>query len=80
LDREICLPVQEREELIAHGVYDQREYTRFRRCGDFLWAVRCHVHFVTQRSEDRLSFDIQREIAVRSATPSIPACATSNAS
>jgi [protein-PII] uridylyltransferase len=57
--------VQEREELIAHGVYDQREYTRFRRCGDFLWAVRCHVHFVTQRSEDRLSFDIQREIAVR---------------
>src|SRR3954462_10894371 len=57
--------VQEREELIAHGVYDQREYTRFRRCGDFLWAVRCHMHFVTKRSEDRLSFDIQREIAVR---------------
>jgi [protein-PII] uridylyltransferase len=57
--------VQEREELIAHGVYDQREYTRFRRCGDFLWAVRCHIHFVTRRSEDRLSFDIQREIAVR---------------
>jgi [protein-PII] uridylyltransferase len=57
--------VQEREELIAHGVYDRREYTRFRRCGDFLWAVRCHMHFVTGRAEERLSFDIQREIAVR---------------
>src|SRR5712672_4005074 len=57
--------VQEREELIKHGVYDRREYTRFRRCGDFLWAVRCHMHFVTGRAEERLSFDIQREIAVR---------------
>jgi [protein-PII] uridylyltransferase len=57
--------VQEREELIAHGVYDRREYTRFRRCGDFLWAVRCHMHFVSSRAEERLSFDIQREIAVR---------------
>ncbi|MEA2991002.1 MAG: [protein-PII] uridylyltransferase, partial [Alphaproteobacteria bacterium] len=57
--------VQEREELIKHGVYDRREYTRFRRCGDFLWAVRCHMHFVTGRPEERLSFDIQREIAVR---------------
>ncbi|HEY2226414.1 MAG TPA: [protein-PII] uridylyltransferase [Xanthobacteraceae bacterium] len=57
--------VQEREELIEHGVYDRREYTRFRRCGDFLWAVRCHLHFVTGRAEERLSFDIQREIAVR---------------
>ena len=57
--------VKEREELIEHGVYDRREYTRFRRCGDFLWAVRCHMHFVTGRAEERLSFDIQREIAVR---------------
>jgi [protein-PII] uridylyltransferase len=57
--------VHEREELIEHGVYDRREYTRFRRCGDFLWAVRCHMHFLTGRAEERLSFDIQREIAVR---------------
>ncbi|MFL6797617.1 MAG: [protein-PII] uridylyltransferase [Xanthobacteraceae bacterium] len=57
--------VREREELIELGVYDPREYRRFRRCGDFLWAVRCHVHFVTGRAEERLSFDIQREIAVR---------------
>jgi len=57
--------VREREELIDLGVYDPREYRRFRRCGDFLWAVRCHMHFLTGRAEERLSFDIQREIAVR---------------
>ena len=57
--------VSEREQLIEHGVYDPREYRRFRRCGDFLWAVRCHMHFLTGRAEERLSFDIQREIAVR---------------
>jgi [protein-PII] uridylyltransferase len=57
--------VREREELIDLGVYDPREYRRFRRCGDFLWAVRCHMHFLTGRAEERLSFDIQREIAVQ---------------
>ena len=57
--------MREREELIALGVYDPREYRRFRRCGDFLWAVRCHMHFLAGRAEERLSFDIQREIAVR---------------
>ncbi|HEY7661639.1 MAG TPA: [protein-PII] uridylyltransferase [Xanthobacteraceae bacterium] len=57
--------VRERQELIALGVYDPREYRRFRRCGDFLWAVRCHMHFLAGRAEERLSFDIQREIALR---------------
>src|SRR5436309_954119 len=57
--------VREREQLIDRGVYDPREYRRFRRCGDFLWAVRAHMHFLSGRAEERLSFDIQREIAVR---------------
>ncbi len=57
--------VREREQLIERGVYNPREYRRFRRCGDFLWAVRCHMHFLSGRAEERLSFDIQREIAVR---------------
>src|SRR5215207_4227480 len=57
--------VREPEELIGHGVFDRREYNIFRRCEDFLWSVRCHMHFLTGRAEERLSFDIQREIAVR---------------
>ena len=37
----------------------------FRRCEDFLWSVRCNMHFLAGRAEERLSFDIQRDIAVR---------------
>src|SRR5215831_6380328 len=31
--------VHEPEELIKHGVFDEREYQLFRRCEDFLWSV-----------------------------------------
>ena len=57
--------VRELEELVDRDVFDNTEMKLFRRCEDFLWSVRCHMHFVTGRAEERLSFDIQREIAVR---------------
>jgi [protein-PII] uridylyltransferase len=57
--------VHEPEELIERGVFDRDEYNLFRRCEDFLWSVRCNMHFVAGRAEERLSFDIQRDIAVR---------------
>src|SRR5438045_6473059 len=57
--------VREPQELLQRGVFDEQEYRIFRRCGDFLWSVRCHMHFLTGRAEERLSFDIQRDIAVR---------------
>ncbi len=57
--------VRESDELVERGVFDAREYRTFRRCADFLWSVRCNMHFVTGRAEERLSFDIQREIAIR---------------
>src|SRR5439155_23210176 len=57
--------VREPQELLGRSVFDEQEYKLFRRCEDFLWSVRCHMHFLTGRAEERLSFDIQREIAVR---------------
>src|SRR5471030_3172282 len=57
--------VREPDELIKRGVFDKHEYQLFRRCEDLLWSVRCHMHFVTGRAEERLGFDIQREIAQR---------------
>ncbi|MPZ58589.1 MAG: [protein-PII] uridylyltransferase [Rhizobiales bacterium] len=57
--------VRDPEDLVHLGVFDEREYTLFRRCENFLWSVRCHMHFLAGRAEERLSFDIQREIAVR---------------
>jgi len=57
--------VRETDELVERGVFDAREYRTFRRCADFLWSVRCNLHFLSGRAEERLSFDLQREIAVR---------------
>ncbi|MDE1971853.1 MAG: [protein-PII] uridylyltransferase [Hyphomicrobiales bacterium] len=57
--------VREPEDLIDRGVFDRDEYNMFRRCEDFLWSVRCNMHFLCGRAEERLSFDIQREVAVR---------------
>ncbi|WP_428643574.1 [protein-PII] uridylyltransferase [Roseibium sp.] len=57
--------VNRQSELVKKGVLSRSEYTRFKKSEDFLWAVRCHLHFLTGRPEERLSFEVQREIAVR---------------
>ena len=57
--------VKDSRDLIAAGVFSAAEYRRFERCDDFLWGIRCHMHFATNRAEERLSFDLQREIATR---------------
>jgi len=57
--------VRTAEELVGKGVFTRAEYNQFRKAEDFLWAVRCHMHFLTCRSEERLYFDIQRDIAER---------------
>ncbi|HVW54090.1 MAG TPA: [protein-PII] uridylyltransferase [Rhizobiaceae bacterium] len=53
------------EELIDKGVFKPEEYLKFRKAEDFLWAVRCHMHFLTGRTEERLHFDLQKDIAKR---------------
>ena len=57
--------VRSGDELVDKGVFTRKEYLQFRKAEDFLWAVRCHMHFLTGRPEERLHFDIQREIAER---------------
>ena len=55
--------VKDAAELVKLGVFSRGEFRLFEKADDFLWAVRCHMHFLTGKSEERLSFDIQREIA-----------------
>ncbi|WP_428982975.1 [protein-PII] uridylyltransferase [Pseudohoeflea coraliihabitans] len=50
-------------DLVDIGVLSRREYNLFAKAEDFLWAVRCHMHFLVGKAEERLSFDIQRDIA-----------------
>src|SRR5690606_22711271 len=52
-------------ELVEKGVFTAAEYREFLKAEDFLWAVRCHMHCLTGKAEERLHFDIQREIAER---------------
>ena len=52
-------------ELVEAGLFTADEFRRFKRAERFLWTVRCHMHFLTGRPEERLSFDIQREMATR---------------
>ena len=57
--------VRDSHDLVAAGLFSKDEYSLFLRCEEFLWSVRCHLHFVTGRAEERLSFDLQRAIAER---------------
>ncbi|NIJ22249.1 [protein-PII] uridylyltransferase [Sphingomonas naasensis] len=57
--------VREPAELVEVGLLTAQEYRQFRRAENFLWAVRCQLHLLTGRAEDRLTFDVQTEIASR---------------
>ena len=51
--------------LAGPGVFTRAELGRFSRARDFLNRVRCHLHSLSGRAEDRLTFDRQPEIARR---------------
>ncbi len=55
--------VKDPADLVKLAVLSRQELKLFEKSEDFLWAVRCHMHFLTGKAEERLSFDIQREIA-----------------
>ena len=57
--------VRDASELVDVGLLTAEEYRAFRRAENFFWAVRCHLHTITRRAEDRLTFDLQREVATR---------------
>ena len=56
---------QIKDGVVQLDLFDKREVRLFIQAFDFLWAVRCHLHFVTGRPEERLSFDLQPELARR---------------
>jgi len=55
--------VNDVRELVAAGLFDRKELQMFQRSEEFLWRVRCWLHFITGRAEERLSFDLQRQVA-----------------
>ncbi len=53
------------EELAEKGAFSRDELRQFQKCEDFLLAVRCHLHFIAKRGEEKISFDRQSELAER---------------
>ena len=50
-------------ELVNRKVLTHSEARSFSNAQRFLWTLRCHMHFRTNREDDRLSFDVQMDIA-----------------
>ncbi|WP_182355287.1 [protein-PII] uridylyltransferase [Komagataeibacter europaeus] len=47
------------------GLLTEPEAKRARRAWDFLWRVRFHLHYVSGRAEERLTFDVQPVVGGR---------------
>ncbi|MGE0746982.1 MAG: [protein-PII] uridylyltransferase [Rhodospirillales bacterium] len=52
-------------DLVKRGVLTAKEAQRFAKAHRFLWTVRCNLHYLTNRAEERLTFDLQPEIGSR---------------
>ncbi|PRY79418.1 [protein-PII] uridylyltransferase [Yoonia maritima] len=55
--------VKDAADLVGLGVFSPDEFETFVTAEDFLWAVRCHLHLITGRATDQLTFDLQVEVA-----------------
>ena len=47
------------------GLIDDEAAGRFVKVYEFLNTVRCHLHYLSGRSDNRLTFDLQRQIATK---------------
>ena len=56
-------PESDADDWVALGIFNTSEQRNYRRCEDFLWTIRCHLHFLTGKPEERLSFDLQLLLA-----------------
>ncbi len=57
--------VEKSADLVRLNVFSEDEFDGFRRAENFLMAVRCHLHLISGRAIDQLTFDRQVEVAER---------------
>lgn len=51
------------EELLIHGFLEKNELEELLECQEYLWRLRFALHFISGRDENRLLFDLQRQVA-----------------
>ncbi len=52
-------------DLVRRGALTAADGRRFKKVRNFLWTVRCNLHYVTNRPEERLAFNIQDTVGKR---------------
>jgi [protein-PII] uridylyltransferase len=57
--------VSDIRDLVKKDVFTKDDVRLFDKASNFLWTIRCNLHYLTDREEDRLNFDIQQEVASR---------------
>ena len=57
--------VHDISELVPQGKLTKKESGTFAKAQQFLWTLRCHLHYLSKRPEERLTFDVQPELARR---------------
>src|SRR5690606_4004262 len=55
--------IEDVAELVGRGLLTAEEHRRFVQASEYLWTVRIHLHYLSNRPEERLTFDMQTEIA-----------------
>ncbi len=55
--------VHDAADLVPVGVFTEDEFSNFVAAEDFLWAVRCHLHLLSNRATEQLTFDMQVAVA-----------------
>jgi [protein-PII] uridylyltransferase len=55
--------VRKPEDMVRYDILTKAETATLKKALDFFWTVRCHLHFLAGRADDRLSFDSQPRIA-----------------
>nr|WP_223274787.1 [protein-PII] uridylyltransferase [Tateyamaria sp. syn59] len=55
--------VQDAAELVPLGLFTDEEFDAFVAAEDFLWATRCHLHLLSGRATEQLTFDMQVAVA-----------------
>ena len=49
--------------LVQRKVFTAAEVRRFEKAQNYLWTLRCHMHYRSGRPDERLTFDMQQELA-----------------
>lgn len=52
-------------EVVEKGVFSRSDYRQFQKAYNFLTTVRYHLHYVSDRAEERISFGVQKILAER---------------